>query len=237
LAVNELLTGPDLDDEALIGHYARPDRPTLRVSFVSSADGAMEIDGLSTALSGPDDKRVFGVLRMLADAVLVGAGTLRRENYRPIRLSPPRVEWRRAHGLPDVPTLVTVSRSLDLDPAMPALADAPTRPIILTSSEADRPDLAAVADLVRFTDHDQDLLAGVRARALDHILCEGGPRLFGTLLAADAVDELCLTVAPMLAGAGSSRIVAGAGSPARDMRPAHVLRGGDHLMIRYVRAS
>nr|WP_310429951.1 pyrimidine reductase family protein [Catenuloplanes niger] len=222
-----------MDDETLIAHYARPPRPTLRVSFVSSADGAMEIDGLSTALSGADDKRVFGVLRMLADAVLVGAGTLRRENYRPIRLSPPRIEWRRAHGLPDVPTLVTVSHSLDLDPAMPALADAPVRPIILTSSDAHRPDLAEVADVVRFAD--ANLLAPVRARGLDHVLCEGGPQLFGTLLAADAVDELCLTVAPLLAGAGTSRIVAGAVSTAARMRPAHVLRGGDHVMIRYVR--
>ncbi|MFI5842383.1 pyrimidine reductase family protein [Catenuloplanes sp. NPDC051500] len=234
--MKQLLTGPDLDDETLIAYYARPNRPTLRVSFVSSADGAMEIGGLSTALSGPDDKRVFGVLRMLADAVLVGAGTLRRENYRPIRLSPPRIEWRRAHGLPDVPTLVTVSRSLDLDPAMPALADAPARPLILTSSGAHRPDLAAVADVIRFEDPDQ-LLAGVRARALDHILCEGGPQLFGTLLAADAVDELCLTVAPLLAGAGASRIAAGLPAAARRMRAAHVLRGGDHLMIRYVKAS
>nr|WP_232323899.1 pyrimidine reductase family protein [Catenuloplanes japonicus] len=230
-----MLPGPDLDDDTLISHYARPDRPTLRVSFVSSADGAMEIDGLSTALSGPDDKRVFGVLRMLADAVLVGAGTLRRENYRPIRLSPPRVEWRRAHGLPDFPTLVTVSRSLDLDPAMPALADAPVRPLILTPSPESRPDLSAVADIVRF--HDHDLLPGVRARGLDHILCEGGPHLLGTLLAADAVDELCLTVAPVLAGAGASRIVTGPISAARRLRPAHVLRGGEHLMIRYVRAS
>lgn len=231
--MNELVPGPDLDDETLIGHYARPPRPTLRVSFVSSADGAMEIDGLSTALSGPDDKRVFGVLRMLADAVLVGAGTLRRENYRPIRLSPPRIEWRRAHGLPDVPTLVTVSRSLDLDPAMPALADAPVRPIVLTPSGTHRPDLLRVADVVRLDD--QDLLAAVRARGLDHVLCEGGPQLFGTLLAADAVDELCLTVAPVLAGAGASRISAGPVSLLRDMRPAHVLRGGDHLMVRYVR--
>ncbi|MDP9796895.1 riboflavin biosynthesis pyrimidine reductase [Catenuloplanes nepalensis] len=231
--MNELVTGPDLDDETLIGHYGRPPRPALRVSFVSSADGAMEIDGLSTALSGADDKRVFGVLRMLADAVLVGAGTLRRENYRPIRLSPPRIEWRRAHGLPDVPTLVTVSHSLDLDPAMPALAEAPVRPIVLTSSATHRPDLAKVADVLRFDD--QELLPPVRARGLDHILCEGGPRLFGTLLAADAVDELCLTVAPVLAGAGASRITAGPPAPPRSMRVAHVLRGGDHLMVRYVR--
>lgn len=233
--MNELLPGPELDDETLISHYGRPDTPTLRVSFVSSTDGAMEIDGLSTALSGPDDKRVFGVLRMLADAVLVGAGTLRRENYRPIRLSPPRIAWRRAHGLPDVPTLVTVTRSLDLDPAMPALAGAPVRPIILTSSATRRPDLERVADVLRVDD--QELIPAVRARGLDHVLCEGGPELFGTLLAADAVDEVCLTVAPILAGAGASRIVTGPAAAARRMRPAHVLRGGDHLMIRYVRPS
>nr|WP_310376240.1 pyrimidine reductase family protein [Catenuloplanes atrovinosus] len=217
----------------MIAHYARPAGPSLRVSFVSSADGAMEIDGLSTALSGAEDKRVFGVLRMLADAILVGAGTLRRENYRPIRLSPPRIEWRRAHGLPDVPTLVTVSASLDLDPAMPALADAPVRPIVLTPSRARNAGLERVADVVRFDDHNP--VPAVRARGLHHILCEGGPRLFGTLLAADAVDELCLTVAPVLAGAGASRIAAGPVAAARRMRPAHVLRGGEHLMIRYVR--
>lgn len=231
---------PELSDAELTAAYAPADRerPWLRVNFVTSADGAVTLDGHSEGLSGTSDKRVFGLLRMLCDVLLVGAGTLRQEGYRALRLDP---GWRTGAGLPELPTLAVVSSRLALDPAAPVFAEAPVRPIVIThggSPRRARDRLAAVADMIVVGDASVDLAAARRelaGRGLRQVLCEGGPQLFGSLLAADQVDELCLTVAPLLTGPGAGRIVAGPGAPTRRFRLAHVLEADDNLLLRYVR--
>lgn len=241
-AVTRLWPEPDgrvLDTEALAQLYGRGERPCLRINFVSSIDGAAELDGRSAGLSGDADKQVFGVLRMLCDALLVGAGTLRDESYHAVRLDERRRAWRRAHGLPDYPALVVVSRSLDLDPAQAAFADAPVRPLVLTHRRAAVPaGLAAVADVLRAGDTEVDLAAGLaelHRRGLRQLLCEGGPHLFGSLTAADVVDEVCLTVSPLLTGPGAGRITAGTPCSPRRMALRHVLGAQDMLLLRYSR--
>ncbi|KAB1910488.1 pyrimidine reductase family protein [Micromonospora sp. AMSO31t] len=229
-----------LTDPELTALYGRATRPHLRVNFVASADGAVTLDGYSAGLSGEPDKRVFGLLRMLCDGLLVAAGTLRHEGYRAVRLGEARRDWRREQGLAEYPTLVVVSGSLDLDPAQACFADAPVRPLVLTHAAADPPPgLTDVADLVRCGAERVDLAAGLaelRRRGLGQVLCEGGPHLFGALTAADLVDELCLTVAPLLAGAGPGRITAGPGSAPRHLPLRHVLAAADGvLMLRYAR--
>ncbi|MEV0716112.1 pyrimidine reductase family protein [Asanoa sp. NPDC050611] len=231
-----------MDDEQLTQWYARAERPTVRVNFVTSVDGAVEVEGYSAGLSGPADKRVFGILRKVCDGLLVGAGTLRHEGYGAVTLDESRRAWRRAHGLPDAPTLAIVSASLAVDPASPVFTQAPARPVVLTTTAATAPPgLADVADVVRIGERELDItaaLAALRERGLDQILCEGGPHLFGTLTAADLVDELCLTVSPLLTGPAAGRITAGPhreGGPA-PMRLHHTLLGADDLlMLRYTR--
>src|SRR5215831_17093576 len=102
--------GPDLDDEALTALYAT-DRatPTLRMNFVTSVDGAVEVEGYSAGLQTEADNRVFGLLRMLADGLMVGGGTLRHERYNAVRPSAARREWRARNGLDPYPRLVIVS--------------------------------------------------------------------------------------------------------------------------------
>jgi riboflavin biosynthesis pyrimidine reductase len=179
---------------------------------------------------------------MLCDGLLVGAGTLRNENYHAVRLDERRRAWRTARGLPPYPRLVVVSRALRLDPTQDAFAAAPVRPIVLTSAAApagQRTRLAEVADVVTAGRDEVDLGAAVELlaeRALRHLLCEGGPHVLGGLIAADRVDELCLTVSPLLAGAGAGRIVAGATSAPRPLALRHALAAGDMLLLRYVRA-
>ncbi|WNM40343.1 pyrimidine reductase family protein [Micromonospora halotolerans] len=234
-------TGP-LTDPELTALYGRAPGPHLRVNFVASADGAVTLDGYSAGLSGEPDKRVFGLLRMLCDGLVVAAGTLRHEGYRAVRLGEARRAWRREQGLAEYPTLVVVSGSLDLDPAQACFADAPVRPLVLTHAAADPPPgLTDVAELVRCGTEQVDLAAGLaelRRRGLGQLLCEGGPHLFGALTAADLVDELCLTVAPLLAGAGPGRITAGAGSAPRHLPLRHVLAAADGvLMLRYAREA
>jgi riboflavin-specific deaminase-like protein len=237
-----------LDDDALAERYTPVDRsrPWLRLNFVASLDGAVTVDGYSEGLSGVADKRVFNVLRMLCDGLMVGAGTLRHEGYGAMRLDERRRQWRRRHGLAEYPTLVVVSGRLDLTPVNPALADAPVRPVVITHRAAPperRTALEGVADVLPFGDEAVDLsaaLSALRERGLRQVLCEGGPHLLGALTAEDLVDELCLTIAPLLTGPGAPRITAGpraVDNAIRRLRLHDVLKADDVLLLRYVRTS
>jgi riboflavin biosynthesis pyrimidine reductase len=233
--------GP-LETGALAALYPRNAGPTLRVNFVSSVDGAATLGGLSGGLSGPDDKQIFATLRMVCDALLVAAGTVRAENYRALRLSPQRRDWRTAHGLSEFPLMVVVSGSLDLDLRQAIFADAPVRPVVLTHGRAPaerRAAVGSVAEVLTVGDDEVDLAAAVaalQARGATQLLCEGGPHLLGSLTAADLVDELCLTVSPLLAGAGAGRITAGPPAPPRSMSLRSILAADDMLFLRYARA-
>jgi riboflavin biosynthesis pyrimidine reductase len=242
--IRRVLPDPDprpLDEDGLLAAYAWPDRTTLRANFVTSVDGAVAVEGYSAGLGSPSDKLVFDLLRRTCDAVIVGAGTLRHEGYGPMRLAEPDREWRRRHGLPPDPVLVAVSRRLDLDPAHPMLADAPVRPVVVTFAAAPADQVAAlsaVADVVACGDTVVDLNAAVTelaGKGYRRLLCEGGPYLLGTLTGADAVDEMCLTLAPKLAGPGAGRITAGPAASIRDLRLVQVLAAGDELLLRYAR--
>ncbi|UWZ40276.1 pyrimidine reductase family protein [Dactylosporangium roseum] len=228
------------DPVDLTALYRVGQSPWLRLNFVSSLDGAGTVEGRSEGLSSPEDKRVFGILRMLCDALVVGAGTLREEGYRSLRLDEERRAWRRANGLAEYPTLVVVSGRADLDPAHPALVDAPVRPIIVTRTATEPGSgLAEVADVVRHGDDRVDLAAAVadlHGRGFRQLLSEGGPQLFGSLTAAGLTDELCLTLSPLLAGPGPDRIIAGPPLtiPER-LTLRHVLLADGQLMLRYSR--
>jgi riboflavin biosynthesis pyrimidine reductase len=230
-----------LDADALVGLYPRNDRPTLRVNFVASIDGAVTIDGLSGGLSGPGDKQIFGTLRMVCDALLVAAGTIRAENYDALRLDERRRAWRRAHGLPEFPLMVIVSGSLDLDPDQAIFSDAPIRPIVVTHATAParrRATIARVADVITVGEDRVDLgaaIAELAARGATQVLSEGGPHLLGALTAADLVDELCLTVSPLLAGGTAGRIATGPDGRPRPMSLRHILTADDMLFLRYGR--
>ena len=217
--------------------------PWVRVNFVSSVDGAATHQGLSAGLSGAADHRVFDLLRRLCDVVVVGAGTVRAEGYGAMRVDEAGERARVAAGLAPHPVFALVSASLDLDPSSPVFADAPVRPIILTtelSRSSARAALETVADVVicgRERVQADVLVRALAERGLGRIHCEGGPHLFGDLIAASALDELCLTVSPRLEAGEASRIAAGE-SPIvpLGMRLAHVLVSGDTLLLRYLRA-
>jgi riboflavin biosynthesis pyrimidine reductase len=222
----------------LVELYPRRAEPTLRVNFIASVDGAATIDGLSAGLQGPGDKEIFDSLRMVCDALIVGAGTLRQERYDALRLTPEAREWRKNRDLPGFPLMVVVSRSLELDPEQLVFSDAPIRPIVLTHRQAVPGRLTEVADVIAVGDGEIDLAAGIaalHARGATQLLCEGGPALFGSLIARDLVTELCLTVAPLLVGGGPGRIATGAPSIAREMSLRHVLSREDMLFLRYER--
>jgi len=233
-----------LGDEDIAELYSQGTsrEPWVRVNFVTSADGAATHQGLSGGLSDAADKRVFGILRRLCDVVLVGAGTVRAEGYSAMRVDPDSEHVRTAHGLTAHPVFAIVSASLDLDPASPIFQQAPERPIVYTT-ELSRPDtreaLSEVADVVvcgRDRVEAGAMVKDLAARGLGRIHCEGGPHLFGDLIASRELDELCLTIAPRLEAGVATRVASGASPIAPiGMQLAHTLVSGSTLLLRYVR--
>ena len=224
--------------DGLIALYPREPEPVLRVNFIASADGAATVDGLSGGLHGPGDKEIFDTLRMVCDALIVASGTVRKENYDALRLTPPARAWRLAHGLPEFPLMVIVSGSLDLDLDQLVFADAPIRPIVVTHRGAPVERVEKVADVIAVGDDEVDLAAAVTAlheRGATQLLCEGGPHLLGAMIAAGQVTELCLTISPLLVGGGPGRIAAGTPATPDKLTLRHALTLEDMLFLRYVR--
>lgn len=184
------------------------DRPLLRVNMVTSADGAAtDAEGRAGGLSGKGDQEVFRTLRALADGILVGAGTVRVEGYGPHRLRADLARRREADGRDGPAPVVVVTRSLDLDLGSRLFTQAHTPTVVLTCEAAPVEQRRAAERAGRVLvvgDEHVDLPKAVAVLrdelGLAHLLCEGGPTLNAGLFAAGLVDELCLTVAPKLAG-------------------------------------
>ncbi|MGN8025564.1 pyrimidine reductase family protein [Microbacterium sp. 22242] len=233
----------DLTDQQLLAAYRPPPSPWLRMNFISSLDGAATRDGRSGGLGDPADRRVFELLRRWADVVLLGAGTARVEGYGAMRLADDAVAWRRAHGLRPQPAFALVTRRLDLDPASAIFAEAPVRPIVYTAASAPetrRKVLGEVADIVdagRTAVDPWAVRRDLENRGHARIHAEGGPTLFGAFLAAGAVDELCLTLAPTVEAGSAPRIAHDPEALPTPMRLAAILASGDELLLRYARSA
>ncbi|MFD9125272.1 dihydrofolate reductase family protein [Kitasatospora sp. NPDC059571] len=226
--------------------YAYPsaaaDRPWLRGNMVAALDGAARLAGLSEGLSSAADKRIFGVLRALADVVLVGAETVRAEGYRPARARAEFAAARAAAGQAPAPAVAVVSRGLRLDLSAPLFTEPLVRTVVVTTedSPADaRRAVAEVADVVVAGERSVDpaaAVAALAARGWTRQLTEGGPRLLGGLAAAGVLDELCLSLAPLLTSGEAPRIVQGPQLPqAQSMRLVSLLEDDGFLFTRYVR--
>lgn len=218
-----------MSDADLRVAFAFPEeRPWVRGSMVSTLDGAIRgSDGHSGSISTPADKRVFSLLRMASDVILVGAGTVRDEAYSPSR-----------HPI------AIVTSHLDLPLSLPLFAqrtDATPTTIVLTTAPAAAgapSGLRAVADIVACGQDHVDLarvIAHLHGRGLSRIHCEGGPRLLGSLASAGLLDEMLLTLAPALLGGGAEEhvmSVAGGLVPPQRMRVTQVLEEDGSVFVR-----
>ena len=231
--MRRLLPGPadDVDPRAVYAEVARPapsGRPWVLANMVASADGSATLDGRSGGLGGTADREVFRILRAAADVVVAAAGTVRAERYRPI-------------GAPRPTPIAVVSRSLQLDWSSSLFTEAPARTIVLTCEAADpaaRRRAATLADVVVAGDDAVDpvrAMAALAERGHGVALCEGGPGLLAQLVAASVLDELCLTLSPLLAGGAGPRILSGAGlEPPARLSLASALEDEGALLLRYL---
>jgi riboflavin biosynthesis pyrimidine reductase len=229
------------------------DEPCVYANFVKTLDGVVAIPGLeqSNALvadSSDDDKFLMGLLRALADVVLIGSGTLLaspKGRWRPEGVYPDAkaafAELRVRLGKPERPAVAVLTTGASLDVEHPVLTDGA---FVLTTVRGAAKLEGAVPDIVAVNDGDWvDVRAAVdvlRARGHSLVLAEAGPTTFGELLAQGLVDELFLTLSPVLAGrlASGTRLGLVEGVellPATRIAP-HLLslrKSGDHLFTRY----
>jgi riboflavin-specific deaminase-like protein len=190
---------------------APDDRPYLGLNMVSSLDGKATLDWRTKGLSSEIDRRVFHLLRTQADAVMVGAGTVRAERYGRITKSDELRQIRVNEGLVPDALAVVVSGRLDLPADLPLLNEPDQKVVIATASEETIPGVKGDVEYARVGDDLPRLLAYLHERhGVRSILCEGGPTLNSFLFAAGVVDELFLTLSPkLLSGASALTIVAG----------------------------
>jgi riboflavin biosynthesis pyrimidine reductase len=240
---------------ALYGGTIGLEEPSVVANFVESLDGVVAVPRLprSPAILGDEsdaDRFILALVRACADAVVVGSGTLLaspKGTWRIDRAYPPAaealLELRARRGRPEQPLLTIVSTGGSLDPTHPVLevgalvlttedaaprlrASLPGATEVLAVSDADTVELAAAVDLLR-------------DRGYSVVLTEAGPSMFGSLVASRLVDELFLTVSPVLAGrAQSARLGLVEGVElVPQTRVAGRLRSvrthGSHLFLRY----
>jgi len=193
----------DLVGQLDLGSRAPDDRPYVAVNMVSTLDGRAATDGDTRGLGGPDDRELFHLLRTAADAILVGAGTVRIERYAEAVKTDDLRARRERHGLdPEQPTVI-VSARLVLPSDLPLL-QAPGAPVIIaTAADHELEGVEADVTYERTGDDLKLLLARLRAdHGIRSLICEGGPTLVSYMLAAGLIDEFFLSLAPKFAGGG-----------------------------------
>ena len=239
----------------------RPDRPTVIANFVSTLDGVVAFDRDERSGGGEvsgffdPDRFVMGLLRSLADVVLVGAGTVRASpthEWTGRHVHPGTAglyaTWRNGLGLTPQPTTIVATAHGNLDPTHPGLSAADVPVVVATTPAGGRtlatiPLAANARVVVAGTGPDvaaEDLLVIARSAGARLVLSEGGPHLIGDLLRTGLLDELFLTIAPQVAGrdTGAERFSFAEGlaftvAEAPWARLVSVRRAVDHLFLRY----
>ncbi len=234
-------------DGQLAQYYAYPDdlqRCWVRGNMISSLDGGATEDGKSGGLGGPGDRAVFNLMRHAADVILMGAATVRIENYSGVQLSVAQRQERQRRGQAEVPPIAVITASAELDHDSKFFTRTEVAPLILTATETvsdARHRLGTLAEVLDASGADPtrvDPAVALRIlaeRKLFRVLTEGGPSLLSLLIENDLLDELCLTVAPILLGGVARRIATGPGQAHTRMRPSPAHRRRGLPVTRYVR--
>ncbi len=234
VSAGALIASLALGDPAL----RAPGLPRCVAVMVCSIDGRVAIAGRSGGLGHPADRALLRGMRAAADAVLVGTGTIAAEGYGRLLDDDDR-ERRVAAGRLGRPPVVTISRTGRL-PWQADLFSEPGWPVLAFVGEAQAADTVVAADLT-LVERPPDalapaaVLAELAERGIGSVTCEGGPGLLAALLAAGCVDDVLLTIAPLLAGGDAPGLLAPTGPIGARLALAGIWRADDHLVLHYRR--
>jgi riboflavin biosynthesis pyrimidine reductase len=215
----------------------RDDRPRMVAAMIASADGRAQVHGRSGGLGNPADREVFRELRTAADAILVGSRTIEVERYANL-LDDHQREHRVSQGRDETPLLATVSRRLDIDLTVPLFNEPGTRIVIYTESDGSVEGCDADISVHRFAPGTLNYPAILAHLASAHgvrgVTCEGGPHLLREVVVQGCLDDLLLTVAPLLVGGDALATLVGpplGEVVTLDLRAVH--RADGHLFLHY----
>jgi riboflavin biosynthesis pyrimidine reductase len=236
------------DDERLAAYYSYPealDRCWVRANMISSIDGGATDDGKAGGLAGPGDRALFARMRQEADVIVVGASTVRIENYSGAQMSAAQRQDRQRRGQAEVPPIAVVTHSADFERDAKLFTRAEVPPLILTCREtADdaRRRFGTLAEVIDASGSKADrvepaaVLDVLNRRGMRRVLTEGGPTLLSLFISRNLLDELCVTIAPILVGGMARRIATGSGEAHTRMRRSHVLSDSEgYLYTRFVK--
>jgi riboflavin biosynthesis pyrimidine reductase len=239
-ALQRLYPDPDDLPLAALYHGLTLTNHTLAVCMVSSFDGSATYQGISGGLGGPADLLALSRLRAANDVSLVGAATVRDEDYVPLTGTPERQADRTSRGLRPAPRLAIVTVTGMLDPNAKVFQNPDERPLVLVPEGVDTTHLTDVADIIRVG----SVTAGIDPVAirqqltdlgLHRILLEGGPRLNAAFALADQIDECFVTIAPTMVSGTGRRMIETGPEVHHGFRVASVFLHGGDLLLRYVR--
>lgn len=200
IEIEEYLTELAFADRAL------PERPFVVVNFIASVDGRGTVDGKSAGLGNDGDKALFRALRRHTDALLAGTGTLRTERYGRVLRNPASREWRRQRGLAPEPLACTLTRRGAVPFDIPLFAEPEAHVVVFTGADLDPTGVRAQLEIVKLDPDELSFAAAFEYLRTRHgvrtLLCEGGPRVFSSLLHERVADQLFLTVSPLMVGGG-----------------------------------
>lgn len=220
-----------------------PPRPYVLLSCAASIDGY--IDDASEQrllLSNDDDLDRVDAVRASCDAILVGAGTVRRDDPRLLVRSPSRRAERAASGRPESPTKVTLTAQGDLDPAARFFTAGDSTRLVYCATNAVEKTRERLGRLATVVDAGEPvdpgwLLTDLAARGVRRLMVEGGGTVHAQFLAAGLADELHLVVAPFFVGDGRAPRFVGEGRfpwhPGHRARLAEARQIGDVVLLRY----
>jgi riboflavin biosynthesis pyrimidine reductase len=222
--------------ERLLRDPPAPSAPYLACNFISTLDGRATLGGRTADLGFPTDGRVLMRLRTFADAVVIGAGTMRVERYDRMLPVERLREYREQIGLPADPLSVIVTASMDLPWDAGLFSEGHGEVLLATTSDAEPPATATAVEVLRYADRVDlgALLEDLAARrGVRTVVCEGGPTVLGELVEAGLVDDLFLTINPVLAGDGERGVMRGRLQAPVSAEPAWVLEAEGELFTRW----
>ena len=194
-------------------------RPSIGLCMVISIDGSTVVEGKSTLLSNPADRDVLIALRSAAETIVVGAGTIREEMYEVPSKKGLRVG------------VVTRTGKMDLNTNLFKSGVG----FLIMPEDAKQPDTKFDLEIVRAGKGNVDLQLAMSQLPGSFVQLEGGALLNASMFAANLVDEINLTISPMVTGADSPRLANGAPPLHSDYEVAHILEDNGFMFIRYLR--